>query len=749
VDIDSVIGQLTLEEKAALVIGGDFWHTATIERLSVPAVMMSDGPHGMRTQKQADAQDQAGIGGSEPATCFPTACNIHASWDPEVVKKVGAAIAREAKALGVSVVLGPGVNIKRSPLCGRNFEYVSEDPYLAGIMGAAMVEGIQSENIGTSVKHFAANNQETDRLRVNAEVDERSLREIYLPAFEHIVKTQQPWTIMCSYNTLNGSRVSENKWLLTEVLRDQWGFEGLVVSDWGAVANRVPAVQAGLDLEMPPAFGRSDKAVVEAVNAGQLSMDDLDTCVRRVLELVERGSYVGQGQGEVDFAANHALAREAAAQGCVLLKNDGTLPLASGAKVAVVGEFARTSRFQGGGSSEVNTTQVDKALDAFAEAFGGEVPFAPGYAFEGDGSGLVDEAVAVAKDADVVVFFMGLTDAEESEGFDRATMDLPANQLAALDAVVAANPKTVVVLMNGSLVTMRPWDAKPVAILEAWLGGQAIGGAVVDVLTGKVNPAGRLNETIPERLEDNSSFGNFPGDSGVVRYGEGLLVGYRGYDYKQQEVAYPFGFGLSYTTFSLANLTVTSTGSAEAGDLSATVTLDVTNTGDVAGADVVQVYVRDVESSVLRPVRELKGFAKVSLEPGETKTVSIELDQRAFSFWSELTHEFVVEGGEFVIEVGENSRDLPLSASISVEAPRIAKPLSFDSSAEEWVADPKGRALLIERYGQDGKLPGLLGNDHMMTVIGNFPLERMVSFGSMLPFGWDEFQQLLQDVQRP
>ncbi|HSN44596.1 MAG TPA: glycoside hydrolase family 3 C-terminal domain-containing protein, partial [Propionibacteriaceae bacterium] len=602
-DIQAIINDLTLEEKAALVSGDDFWHTVGIERHGVPRIMMSDGPHGLRTQK-TDEQDQAGIGGSEPATCFPTACNLHASWDPELVKQVGAAIATEARSLGVSIVLGPGANIKRSPLCGRNFEYISEDPYLSGTMATAMVQGIQSRNVGTSLKHFAANNQETDRLRVSAEVDERTLREIYFPAYEMTVKNAKPWTVMCSYNALNGTLVSKNRWLLTDVLRDEWGYDGLVVSDWGAVGDRVASVQAGMDLEMPPSKGRSDVAVVEAVTNGSLSMDDLDLCVHRVLELVDKSAQVLADEGTpVDFDAHHALSRAAAAQGCVLLKNTGVLPLKQGGRLAVLGEFARTTRFQGGGSSEVNTTKVDKALDAFAEVFG-EVPFAPAYAFDGNDENLLEDAVLLAKEADVAVLFVGLTDAEESEGFDRTHMFLPANQVAAIKAVTHANPNTVVVLCNGSLVSMTEWHDGPAAILEAWLGGQAIGGAIVDVLSGAVNPAARLCETVPLRLEDNPSYGNFPGDSRSVRYGEGILVGYRSYDYKKQDVLYPFGFGLSYTTFDYDNLIVTQSGSVADGTLAAQVTLTVKNTGKVAGSEVVQVYVADPETSVLRPVRE-------------------------------------------------------------------------------------------------------------------------------------------------
>jgi len=744
VDTQAIINDLTLEEKAALVGGDDFWHTVGVERHGVPRIMVSDGPHGLRTQKQADEQDQAGIGNSEPATCFPTACNLHASWDPELVKQVGAAIAAESRSLGVAVVLGPGANIKRSPLCGRNFEYISEDPYLAGTMATAMVQGIQSQNVGTSLKHFAVNNQETDRLRVSADVDERTLREIYLPAFEMTVKNAKPWTVMCAYNALNGTLVSTNRWLLNDVLRDEWGFDGLVVSDWGAVGDRVASVRAGLDLEMPPAKGRSDVAVIDAVNDGSLSMEELDACVRRVLELADRGGQVAEDEGKpVDFDAHHALSRAAAAQGCVLLKNDGVLPLKPDLRVAVFGEFARTTRFQGGGSSEVNATRVDKALDAFAEAYG-EVPFAPAYSFDGADDELLDEAILLARDADVAVLFVGLTDAEESEGFDRTHMFLPENQVRAINAITRANARTIVVLCNGSMVSMAEWHEGPAAILEAWLGGQAIGGAIVDVLVGKVNPAGRLCETLPLRLEDNPSYGNFPGDSRHVRYGEGLLVGYRGYDYKDQPVLFPFGFGLSYTTFDYDNLMVTQSGSVADGTLTAHVTLTVKNTGKVAGADVVQVYVADPESSVMRPIRELKGFTKVHLAAGESKQVAIDLDQRAFSFWSELLHRFAVEAGEFVIEAGPNSRDLPLKATLVVDAPSIAAPIDHDSTADEWLANPAARQLILDRFGKDGEFQGFLGNAELLKVIGNFPMDRFINFGT--GFTYPDMLDMLEEL---
>ncbi|MGI8458987.1 MAG: glycoside hydrolase family 3 C-terminal domain-containing protein [Propionibacteriaceae bacterium] len=744
-DIDHLLGELTVAEKASLTSGSSFWYTVAVERLGIPRIMVSDGPHGLRAQP--GESDHLGIGGSVPATCFPTASAVASAWNPGLLGRVGEALAQEARACNLSVILGPGVNMKRSPLCGRNFEYFSADPFLAGELAVGIVDGIQSRGVGTSVKHYAANNQETDRLRVDAQVDERTLREIYLPAFERVVTASLPWTIMCSYNKVNGQSASENPWLLTTVLREEFGFKGLVVSDWGAVYHRVPALLAGLDLEMPPALGRSPEAVVAAVHTGEVPAAVLDARVRTVLELVAKGMPVLELDESFDVDAHHALAREAAAESVVLLTNDGLLPLPVDAKVAVVGEFARTPRFQGAGSSQVNPTRVDVLLEELRAVYG-EVPFAAGYSLPGgpsahsgdtgDDTGddlepndaeLLAEAERVAESADTVLVMIGLPGADESEGFDRTQMDLPANQLAVLSAVAAVNPNVVVVLVNGSTVVLGDVTPHAKALLEAWLGGQAAGGAIVDVLTGVVNPSGRLAETIPLRLEDNSSYLNFPGDSQVVRYGEGLFIGYRGYDKATQDVAFPFGFGLSYTTFALSDLQVAAHGSVADGDYGATVTVTLTNTGTVAGAEVVQVYVQDTQCTVARPVRELKGFAKVSLAAGASETVTIELNQRAFAFWSIQHNRWVVEAGDFVVGVGPNSRDLPLTETITVQAPRLTVTLSRDSTLQEWLADPIGRQL-IEAEIADGH-PAAALDPEMLAVIGNMPMSTMASFGGM------------------
>ncbi|HEX2361751.1 MAG TPA: glycoside hydrolase family 3 C-terminal domain-containing protein, partial [Jiangellaceae bacterium] len=699
-----------------------------VERLGIPRIMVSDGPHGLRAQPGEG--DHVGIGGSLPATCFPTASAVASAWNPQLLYRIGQALAQEARACNLSVILGPGINMKRSPLCGRNFEYFSEDPFLAGELAVGIVDGIQSRGVGTSVKHYAANNQETDRLRVDAQVDERALREIYLPAFERVVTGSQPWTMMCAYNKVNGLSASENSWLLTTVLREEFGFEGLIVSDWGAVYHRVPALLAGLDLEMPPALDRSPQQVVAAVESGEVPIEVLDARVRKVLELVTRGMPVLELDESFDADAHHALAREAAAESVVLLINDGVLPLTPDASIAVIGEFARTPRFQGAGSSQVNPIRIDVLLDELRAAYG-EVPFAAGYGIGDttDDDALLAEAEQVADSADTVVMVVGLPGADESEGFDRTHMNLPANQLTALQAVAAVNPNVVVVLVNGSTVLLGDITPHAQALVEAWLGGQAAGGGIADVLTGKVNPSGRLAETIPHRLEDNSSYFNFPGDSHIVRYGEGLFIGYRGYDRAHQDVAFPFGFGLSYTTFALSDLAVTTRGSVADDTLAATVTVTVTNTGDRDGAEVVQVYITDVASTVARPARELKGFAKVSLAAGASEQVSVELDQRAFAFWSVVHGRWAVEAGDFVIAVGPHSRDLPLSETITVDAPTLAVPLTRDSTLQEWMGDPMGRTL-IERAVQNGQ-PATVLEDELIEVIGNMPMSTLANFGGM------------------
>jgi beta-glucosidase len=738
------LSELTLEEKASLCLGSDFWHTAPVERIGIPQIMVSDGPHGLRAQ--LGEADHVGIGGSAPATCFPTASALGSSWNPELFRTVGEALGREAKRLGVSVVLGPGINMKRSPLCGRNFEYVAEDPWLAGELATAMVHGTQSQGIGTSLKHYAANNQEDDRLRVSAEVDDRALREIYLPAFERVVKLSQPWTVMCAYNKVNGIYCSEHHWLLTEVLREEWGFEGLVVSDWGAVHDRVAALQGGLDLEMPPNLGVSDAAIVAAVRDGSLDESILNESVSRVLHLVDRSQPALREDASFNPDDHHALARRAAQESAVLLKNNGNvLPLEPepGSTVAVIGEFARTPRYQGAGSSQVNPTRLDVALDELLSALAGraEVRFAAGFGIgtADDDEQLLQEALELASGADHVVVFLGLPGEDESEGFDRTHIDLPVNQLVLLHALAEVHDRLIVILANGGIVRVSTWDDRVAAILECWLSGQAAGGAAVDLLLGVANPSGKLAETIPVRLQDNSSYLNFPGEEGIVQYGEGIFIGYRAYDTLVQPVSYPFGFGLSYTSFRIEDVSVSVAGSVAGGDLAVTVAASVTNTGQRAGAEVVQVYVGDIEASVARPLRELKGFVKVHLEPGETQQVSCQLDERAFAFWSRRFQQWVVESGEFTIAVGSSSRDLVATETITLDAPRLSLPLGPDSTLHEWMEDERGRELLTKRDVR------LLQDPELIKVIGTMPMHTLAAFEGMA-LSHDELEQLIAEL---
>ncbi len=736
-DVEALLGELTLEEKASLVSGSGFWWTRRIERLGIPSIMVSDGPHGLR--KQAGQGDHVGVGGSIPATCFPTASALASSWDRDLVRAVGAAIGTEARAQDLAVVLGPGINLKRSPLCGRNFEYLSEDPVLAGELGAAMVEGIQGQGVGTSLKHFAVNNQEHDRLRVSADVDDRPLRELYLAGFERVVRNAQPWTVMCSYNRINGVYASQDPWLLTEVLRDEWGFDGLVMSDWGAVDDPTKALPAGLDLEMPSTGGASARAITAAVQAGEVDEAALDTAITRLLQLIDRALPGVEADDEFDAGAHHAFARTAAAECVVLLKNEeNLLPLSPDLKhLAVIGEFARTPRFQGAGSSKVNPTQVDDALTALRAGLADDVTvdFAPGFGIDDptvDSDALRDDAVAMAEFAHATVLFLGLPPSYESEGYDRTHLDLPAEQFALLDAVAAVTERLVVVLANGSVVAVDGWHSRPQALVEGWLGGQAGGGAIADVLLGKVNPSGRLAETMPVRLQDTASYGNFPGDDRHVRYGEGLFIGYRHHDAIDGPVSYAFGYGLSYTEFGYDDLVVEPLDPATAdagwrGPARLRVTATVTNTGTVAGKEVVQLYVGAPGASVSRPVRELRGFTKVPLEPGQSEQVAFELDERDLSYWSTRTDGWVLEPGRFEIAVGASSRDLRLTTTVDVDAPPIAYPLDRSSTLAEWLDHPIGHEILIDalRHSRAGDLSGLTADPERLRMLGSFPMTRL------------------------
>ncbi|GAA1974129.1 glycoside hydrolase family 3 C-terminal domain-containing protein [Microbacterium pumilum] len=719
VPADASVADLSLEEKASLTSGADFWTTKPIDRLGIPSIMMTDGPHGLR--KQGGDTDHLGLAGSVPATCFPPAVGLSASFDPELAERVGVALGVESAIEDVAVILGPGINIKRSPLCGRNFEYMSEDPIVSGALGAGLVRGIESQGVGSSLKHFAANNQETDRLRVSADVDPRPLREIYLRGFQRVVEDTQPWTVMCSYNRLNGIHTSEDPWLLTKVLRDEWGFQGIVVSDWGAVNNRVAGIAAGLDLEMPSSSGRTDAEVVAAVREGRLEEGALDVVVERLLALIRKAGARPAAIGPLDVDAHHELAREVAGRSIVLLKNDdATLPLASAQSVAVIGAFAQEPRFQGAGSSQINPTRLDNALDQIV-GHGGQdnVFFAQGFTVDasGEADALRAAAVALAASTDVALLFLGVPAAEESEGFDREHIDLPAVQLELLDAVLAVNPNVVVVLSNGGVVALPFTDRVP-AILETWLLGQAGGSAVADVLYGAVNPSGKLAETIPLRLEDTPAFGNFPGEFGHVRYGEGLLVGYRWYDAKGLDVRYPFGHGLSYTTFEIGDAAA----SVDSGG-DVIVTVPVTNTGGVAGREVVQVYTSLPGSTVQRPPRELKAFESVLLEPGQTTDVSLTVRRRDLAYWDVRVDGWVVEGGSYLVEVGASSRDIRSSTTVDVDGDAVSLPISMDSSFEEVLADPtvgpELQAAIAAQFGDQ---------DDLVKMLANFPVGRLDGF---------------------
>lgn len=661
----NIISQLTLKEKAGLCSGLDFWHLKNVERLDIPSVMVSDGPHGLR--KQQGKGDHLGLNESVKSTCFPTAVTTASSWDRDLLRRMGEALGEEALAEQVSVILGPGTNIKRSPLCGRNFEYFSEDPYLAGEMAAAYINGVQSKGVGTSLKHFASNSQETRRDISNSVMDERTLREIYLAPFEKAVRQAQPWTVMAAYNLLNGVYCAENEKLLDDILRKEWGFEGIVVTDWGAENDRVRGLKAGQNLEMPACDGINDAKLVRAVISGELEESVLDEAVDAILDLIYRAAETLQkNQGATyDRDAHHALARQIARESMVLLKNDDhILPVSAGEKIAVIGAMARSPRYQGAGSSKINPTRLDNAFDSLLEA-GMQVIYSPGYFKNTDepNEGLVSLACQTAERADKVILFAGLTESYESEGYDRAHMRLPENQENLIRAVAQANPNTVVVLAGGSPVEM-PWADDVKGILNSYLGGQAGGSAVVDLLTGRANPSGKLAETYPMCLEDTPCYGNYPGEGRTALYREGIYVGYRYYDKMQREVRFPFGFGLSYTQFKYSALKLSSREMDDGKELK--VTFKVKNTGEMDGAEIVQVYVSDAEATVYKAPQELKGFVKVFLKAGEEKTVTVVLDRRSFAYYDPDLGDWNVEDGVYHILVAASSRDIRLRGSVKI-----------------------------------------------------------------------------------
>lgn len=755
-DVKKLVNELTLEEKASLCSGADFWHTKAIDRLNIPAAMVSDGPHGIR--KQESLADHMGVAESIKAIGFPTASAMACSFDRDLLHKVGDALGEECVAEDLAVLLGPGINMKRSPICGRNFEYYSEDPVVAGELGAAFVNGVQEHGVGTSLKHFAANNQEWRRMSISAEIDERTLREIYLAAFETVVKKAQPWTIMCSYNRINGVYSCENDWLLNKVLRNEWGFEGLVMTDWGAMDERVPSLKAGLDLEMPDCHGETDKLIVKAVQSGELEESVLDTAVERILTMVDKyltarkdidpASMVHPLPSSVergyDVAAHHALARTTAEQSAVLLKNEDILPLQKDKKIAFIGEFAKVPRIQGGGSSHINNTSVESALDAAGDS----VSYAQGFHIDEETTDetLLQEAITLAKESDVAVIFAGLPDSFESEGFDRTHLNMPANQNELIARISEVQPNVVVVLHSGSPIAM-PWLDKVAGVLQMYLAGQASGGAAVNLLFGDATPCGKLAETFPLHLEDNPSYLNFPGNREKVCYQEGVFIGYRYYDKKKMDVLFPFGYGLSYTDFTYSNMKVTVNGknAADVDVIKETdeivVSADITNTGNCDGAEIVQLYIKNPVVYEIRPEKELRDFAKVFLKAGETKTVTFTLNARAFSYYETRIHDWYAESGDYEILLASSSRDIRLQDTVSItgskKIPFVADYVTTcedvelfakDGSALDEMLRRSGFAEATDHDGDDSMGSGTA--DMMKAMFTGTPLHSILSFSS-------------------
>ena len=696
-EAQKLVAQMTLEEKTSLCSGKNFWYLKGIKRLGLPEIMVTDGPHGLR--KQESGAENLGLNASVPSTCFPTAAASACSFDRALLQEIGKAIAEECREENVAVLLGPGVNIKRSPLCGRNFEYFSEDPLLSGEMAAAFIDGVQSQEVGVSLKHFAANNQETRRMTVESVLDERTFREIYLKGFEIAIKKSHPWTVMCSYNRLFGEFASQSKYLLSDILRKEWGFENLVVSDWGAVVDRVKAVQAGLDVEMPHQDDAHDRELIQAVKSGVLPIENLDQAATNVVALILKSQRRQAFQYSQE--AHHALARSAAAQSAVLLKNEGgLLPAKPGTSSAAIGAFAKNARYQGAGSSKILPYRLDNALDEL-KALGVDAEYAAGYPLDSDETDevLLQEARRVAAGKEIVYVFAGLPDRYESEGFDRDNMRMPQNHTRLIEAVSEVNKNVAVILMGGAPMEL-PWAEKVPTILLVYLGGQAAGGACADVLLGRVNPSGKLAETWPFRLEDNPSYGSFPGSSMTVEYREGVFVGYRYYDSATKAVRYPFGFGLSYTKFEYSGLKLSQKklGENEVLEISCT----VKNAGKVSGKEVVQLYIAAPQSGVFKAAQELKGFDKIALEPGAAKKVVFTLPVKELAFYNVQIPGWQVESGRYEVRIGASSRDIRLTDTFEITARQIqpvpemrkSTPAYFDLSKGIHIPDKEFEALL-------------------------------------------------------
>lgn len=740
--IQNLISQMTLEEKAGMCSGADFWKLKCVERLGIPQIMVTDGPHGIR--KQAESADHLGINESEKAICFPAGCATASSFDRDLIRRQGELLGQECQAMNVSTILGPAMNIKRSPLCGRNFEYYSEDPYVSTEIAAALIEGIQSKNVGTSAKHFVANNQEKRRMTNSSDADERTLREIYLASFEGAVKKAKPWTVMSSYNRINGEFVGDNKKYLTDILRKEWGFDGYVVSDWGAVNNRISSLAAGLDLEMPPGDYENDRLIVKAVQEGKLDESVVDQACERILNIIFRYTENRDEKAVFDYEKDHKAAAEIEAECMVLLKNENEiLPLTSDKKIAFIGKYAKTPRYQGGGSSHINSWKVESALDAAKEIPElANVTFAEGYQDEKDEvvEALQSEAVKIAEKADVAVLFLGLPDNFESEGYDRKHMELPNCQNELVKKVLEVQKHVVVVLHNGSAVIM-PWKDQVEGILEAYLGGEAVGKAVAEVLSGRKNPSGRLAETFPLRLEDTPCYLTYGKGFDNAVYQEGVFVGYRYYTSRKMETAFPFGYGLSYTTFAYSDLQLDKKEMSDKEHVE--VSVKVKNTGKRAGKTVVQLYVAAPETEVVRPVRELRGFEKVSLEAGEEKTVTFTLDERAFAYWNTQIHDWYAEEGSYQVMIGENADQMCLSGEILVHPTKeIPKVYSLNTCLGELMRDPKAQVVMAPfmqgmaqndaamdmAEANENDQSGVVNQEMMAAMMEGMPLRQLLSF---------------------
>lgn len=741
-----LVARMTLEEKASLCSGKNFWESKAVERLGIQSFMLTDGPHGLR--KQAGAADHLGLNASVPATCFPPAAASACSFDRALLREIGQAMGQECRAEEVGVILGPAANIKRSPLCGRNFEYFSEDPLLTGESAAGLIEGIQSQNVGACMKHYLANNQEKARLVSNSVIDERALREIYLAGFEKAVKEAQPWTLMCSYNQINGIYASDHKELMTDVPRGEWGFEGAIMTDWGAMNDRVAAIQAGLDLEMPGPCDGNDEKIIQAVREGRLDEALVDICAARMVELALRVAH--NTKTDYDQAAHHELAGRAARESAVLLRRGSALPLAAGARLAVIGDFARHPRYQGAGSSKINPTQLTSLWDALNQR---GIPYTYAHGFEAEGGvdeALIAQAVRIAQGADVAVVMLGLPDSFESEGFDRAHMDLPENQNRLMEELLKTGTPIAAVLSTGSAVRL-PWREQVDSILLLYLGGQNGGSAAADLLLGRANPCGKLAETWPLALEDTPCHGFF-GKGGNVEYRESVYVGYRYYDKARKEVAYPFGHGLSYTDFAYTELTLSAPELAEGASLTARIT--VKNTGALAGKEVVQLYVAPPADGMFRPVRELRAYAKVELAPGESKTVELTLDRRAFAYYDAQARDWRVDGGTYTVEVGSSSRDIRLTQAVEVwgMAPNTALSENIPAycdPAGQWPAPQEqfeavlGHPVPPERSVRPFTLNSTLGEIQTTPAGMAFVQQARANMTQMMGSGEDDFSKMI------